>query len=161
MSNESDPHGIRPFPWKCGRCRHREMYPSVGEYITEIVQDGRSYKVTLPSLRTFRCRRCGDVVLDDAANIQITQAFRRVAGLLTPEEIQQNRDRLGLTQEELADRLSVATTTLANWEKGWQIQQRSLDKLMRLFFDLPEARQYLQPSASAGVPAVLPQQHQT
>ncbi|MGH7172184.1 MAG: type II TA system antitoxin MqsA family protein [Gemmataceae bacterium] len=142
MNNEDNPRPIRPFPWKCGRCRQREIYPRVAEYSTEIVHDGRSYKVTLSSLRTFRCRNCGDVVLDTEANKQITQAFRQQAGLLTPEEIRQHRKKLGLTQEELAERLSVAEATLSRWENGWQIQQRCLDKLLRLFFALPEARQF-------------------
>ena len=146
MSNENNPPKIRPFPWKCGRCRQREIYPIEEEYTIEIVHDGRSYTVTLPSLRRFRCRNCGEVVLDTEASKQINQAFRRQAGLLTPEEIRQHRKALGLTQKELAERLSVAEETLSRWENGWQIQQRCLDKLMRLFFDLPEARQYLRPS---------------
>ncbi len=150
MSNANNQPKSCPFPWKCGRCRQREVYPLEGEYTIEIVHDGRSYTVTLPSLRRFRCRNCGEVNLDEEANKQISQAFRRQAGLLTPEEIRQNRKKLGLTQEELAERLSVAEATLSRWEKGWQIQQRSLDKLMRLFFELPEVRQFLQPRASSG-----------
>jgi len=150
MSNENNQPKIRPFPWKCGRCRQREVYPIEEEYTTEIVHDGRSYTVTLPSLRRFRCRNCGEVDLDEAADEQILRAFRRQVGLLTPEEIRQNRKKLGLTQEELAERLSVAEATLSRWENGWQIQQRSLDKLMRLFFELPEARQFLHPLASTG-----------
>lgn len=150
MNNENDPRKIRPFPWKCGRCRQREIYPIEEAYTTEFVHDGRSYTVTVPSLRTYRCRNCGDVVLDIEADEQITRTFRRQAGLLTPEEIRQNRKKLGLTQEELAERLCVAEATLSRWENGWQIQQRSLDKLMRLFFELPEARQFLQAPSSAG-----------
>jgi|SRR5579864_1926088 len=147
MSSENNHPDIRPFPWKCARCRQREVYPTEGEYSTEIVHDGRSYIVTLPTLRTFRCRNCGEVVLDAEANKQISEAFRRQAGLLTPEEIRQNRKNLGLTQEELAELLGIAEATLSRWENGWQIQQRSLDKLMRLFFELPEARQFLRPPA--------------
>lgn len=160
MSNDNNQPEIRPFPWKCGRCRQREVYPIEEEYTTEIVHDGRSYTVTLPSLRRFRCRNCGEVDLDEEASKQISAAFRRQAGLLTPEEIRHHRKKLGLTQEELADRLSVAEATLSRWENGWQIQQRCLDKLLRLFFALPEARQFLCSSASASAPLALPQQHQ-
>jgi putative zinc finger/helix-turn-helix YgiT family protein len=160
MNNESKPLEIRPFPWKCGRCRQREVYPIEGEYTTEIVHDGRSFTVTLPSLRRFRCRNCGEVDLDDEANKKISQAFRQQAGLLTPEEIRQNRKKLGLTQEELAERLSVAEATLSRWENGWQIQQRSLDKFMRLFFEFPEARRFLCPSAPAGAHPRLSQPNQ-
>jgi transcriptional regulator with XRE-family HTH domain len=35
---------------------------------------------------------------------------------MTPDELKQRRDRLGLTQEQLADRLGVARNTLARWE---------------------------------------------
>ncbi len=160
MSNENNSHETRPFPWKCGRCRQREVYPTEGEYATEFVHDGRSYTVTVPSLRTYRCRNCGEVVLDAEANKQISAAFRRQAGLLTPEEIRQNRKKLGLTQEELAERLSVAEATLSRWENGWQIQQRCLDKLMRLFFELPQARQFLCAAAPGGERAALSQPRQ-
>lgn len=161
MSNESNPRETRPFPWKCGRCRQREVYPTEGEYTTEFVHDGCSHTVTVPSLRTFRCRNCGEVVLDVEANKQIGESFRRQAGLLTPEEIRQQRTNLGLSQEELAERLSVAEATLSRWENGWQIQQRCLDKLMRLFFELPQARQFLGlPTAASGSTA-FPQSHQS
>jgi putative zinc finger/helix-turn-helix YgiT family protein len=152
MSDEGNPPKIRPFPWKCGHCRQREVYPIEEAYTTEIVHDGRSYTVTLPSLRRFRCRKCDDTVLDTEANIQISQAFRRHAGLLTPEEIRQKRKELGLTQEELAERLSVAEATLSRWENGWQIQQRSLDKLLRLYFDLPQVRIVLGKPFESSIP---------
>jgi putative zinc finger/helix-turn-helix YgiT family protein len=151
MNNEGNSRQIRPFPWKCGKCRQREVYPTEGEYTTDMVHDGRTYTVTLPSLRTFRCRNCGEVVLDTEANKQISQAFRRQAALLTPEAIRQNRKKLGLTQGELAERLSIAEATLSRWENGWQIQQRCLDKLMRLFFELPQARNFLRPKPPAAI----------
>ena len=161
MSNEGNSRATRPFPWKCGRCRQREVYPTEGEYTTEFVHDGHSYTIIVPSLRTFRCRNCGEVVLDAEANKQISATFRGQAGLLTPEEIRQHRKNLGLTQEELAERLSVAEATLSRWENGWQIQQRSLDKLMRLFFELPQARQFLCPPTPAGENTAFPPSHQT
>ena len=140
MNKDAERLETRPFPWKCGRCRQREVYPVEEEYTTEVVHDGRSYSVTVPALRVFRCRNCGEAVLDTEANRQISLAFRRQAGLLTPEEIRQGRKALGLKQEELAGRLGVAESTLSRWETGAQIQQRSLDKLLRLFFTLPEVR---------------------
>jgi len=143
MNNAVNPDKTRPFPWKCGKCRQREVYPLEEDYTTEVVHDGRSYTVRVPALRIFRCRNCGEVVLDTEANRQISQAFRRQAGLLAPEEIRQKREALGLTQKQVAERLEVAAATLCRWETGGQIQQRSLDKLLRLFFDLPEVRSFL------------------
>src|SRR5262249_51252387 len=88
----------------------------------------------------FRCRNCGAMILDTEANRQISLAFRRQVGLLTPDEIREKREALGLKQGELAAYLSVAPATLSRWENGVQIQQRCMDKLLRLFFDLPEVR---------------------
>src|SRR5437588_681527 len=112
MSKNAEPRPIRPFPWKCGQCRQREVYPVDEEYVTEIAHDGRSYTVTIPSLRLYRCRNCRVAVLDDEADRKITEAFRQAAGLLAPEEIRQQREALGLTQKELAARLCVAEATL-------------------------------------------------
>jgi DNA-binding transcriptional regulator YiaG len=44
------------------------------------------------------------------------------------------------TQKELAVQLAVAEATLSRWETGGQIQQRAMDKLLRLFFGLPAVR---------------------
>ncbi len=122
------------------------MQPEEMDYTTEIVHDGRSYEVTVPSLRTPRCQNpeCREILLDTEANRRITQAFRRDANLLEPEEIRQRREELGLTQAALAERLEVGPATVSRLETGAQIQQRSLDKLLRLFFNLPEVRRFLE-----------------
>jgi putative zinc finger/helix-turn-helix YgiT family protein len=83
------------------------------------------------------------MVLDEEANLRISAAFREQAGLLSPEEIRQYRTALGLKQQELADLLGVAVSTLSRWETGAQIQQRSLDRFLRSFFKLPELRRSL------------------
>ncbi len=140
MTQDTPARATRPFPWKCGHCGQRAVCPTEEDYTTEVVHDGCSYKVIVPTLRVFRCRNCGEGVLDTVANRQIDSAFRRTAGLLTPEEIRSNREALGLEQKELAARLGVPEAILSRWETGGQIQQRSLDKLLRLFFDLPEVR---------------------
>ncbi len=102
--------------------------------------DGRTYSVEVPDLAAARCENCGELVLDDAANEQISLAFRQRLGLLTPQEIRGKRESLGLTQKQLASRLGIADATLSRWETGGQIQQRALDKLMRLYFSMSEVR---------------------
>lgn len=145
MSKDVESRRCRPYPWMCARCGKKEIYPAAVEYSTEIDHDGRTYAVSIPALQTHQCRNCKELVFDTEANRQITEAFRRVANLLTPEEIRQNRQRLGLTQPALAERLEVGPATLSRWETGAQVQQRSLDKLLRLYFTLPEVRRALEP----------------
>jgi transcriptional regulator with XRE-family HTH domain len=45
-----------------------------------------------------------------------------------------------MTQKEAADRMGIAEATLSRWLTGTQIQSRSLDNLMRVFFAFPEVR---------------------
>lgn len=129
---------MKPFPWKCGRCRERSVVPAVVSYTTEIEHDGRSYSVTVPDLEIPRCSKCGAMVRDDVSNRRISNALRQQIGLLTPEQIRQNREALNLTQKQLARVLAIAEATLSRWETGAQIQQRAMDRLLRLFFEFPE-----------------------
>ncbi len=134
---------MKPYPWKCGQCRERAVYRETTAYTVDLEHDGRSYTVTLPDLAVHRCRQCGAMSLDDEANRRITEALRREIGLLAPEEIRQHRERLGLTQKELAEHLEISESTLSRWETGAQVQQRCLDRLLRLFFEVPEVRKHL------------------
>src|SRR5207249_11354102 len=114
------PHvsAMKPFPWKCGYCRARAVQPAVVPYTTEAEYDGRTYTVTVPELKVPRCQNCGELVLDSAANRQITDALRQQIGLLAPEQIRQNREALDLTQRQLASHLGIAEATVSRWETG-------------------------------------------
>lgn len=129
-----------PFPWKCGQCRQRTVHPATVPYTVEAEHDGRSYTLAMPDLKTPRCQNCGELVLDSAANRQISEALRQQLGLLSPEQIRTNREALGLTQRHLAGRLGIAEATLSRWETGGQIQQRALDRLLRLYFAFDAVR---------------------
>jgi putative zinc finger/helix-turn-helix YgiT family protein len=140
----------KPFPWKCGHCREKAVHRSTIEYSTKIEYEGRTYTVTLPDLEVPRCQNCGRLILDSPANRRIDDAFRQQLGLLQPEEIRRNRQALNLTQRELAAHLGIAEATLSRWETGGQIQQRSLDRLLRLYFGLPAVRAALATEGGLG-----------
>jgi len=135
----------KPYPWTCGVCRKKDVWPTDEPYDTEFEHDGRVYRIHFDALEVHRCRSCGNLMLDDAATRAITVKFREQANLLMPEEIRRNRVRLGLTQLELAERLEVGPATISRWETGAQIQQRAMDKLLRLYFGIPEVRRTLEP----------------
>jgi putative zinc finger/helix-turn-helix YgiT family protein len=135
---------MKPFPWKCGECRERAVHPAtLDAYTAELAHDGRTYRVTVSQLSVARCERCGAIILDDAANRRLSEALRSVVGLLQPQEVRAAREGLGLTQKELANYLQVAEATLSRWETGAQIQQRSMDRLLRGFFCVPGFRRFL------------------
>lgn len=114
------------------RCSQRTMQLATVSYSVQVVYDGRKYTVHLPDLTVPQCSNCQAISIDEAAGDQIDLAFRREAGLLTSDQIRENRERLDLTQEELAARLGIAMATLSRWETGSQVQQRAFDRFLRI-----------------------------
>ena len=135
---------------KCPFCRTSDALRAVTERFTEDLEhDGRAYQVTVPDLSVQRCDHCGQHVIPNAADDRISAALRAAAGLLMPVEIRTRRTDLGLSQKQLADILKVAEATVCRWETGGQIQQRGFDTLLRGYFAVPQARDFLVGARSA------------
>jgi putative zinc finger/helix-turn-helix YgiT family protein len=135
---------IRTFPKSCGKCGQKKMRLATMEYATTIEHDGRAYRVEIPALTVPQCAGCQAISIDDEADQQISAAFRREARLLTPEEIRQGRERLGLTQKQFANLLGVGEATVSRWETGAQVQQRALDRFLRVCLASPAVVELLQ-----------------
>ena len=129
----------KPFPWRCLECGKKEVWPAVVSHTSEIRHDGRLYTVKVPKLRVPRCKACGELIFENDADEQIASALREQLGLLSPEEIRGNRDKLGLSQRELAEHLGVAVETISRWENGVLIPSRAMDRYLRLYFTVPAA----------------------
>jgi putative zinc finger/helix-turn-helix YgiT family protein len=130
---------------KCMVCRERAVAPTtLPSYTSEMEHDGRKYTVTVADFHVLQCQRCGDLILDDAANKRLSDALRAEVGLLAPSEIRKKREALNLTQKQLAQLLRIAESTLSRWETGAQIQQKAMDAFLRVFFQSAEARSILQ-----------------
>jgi putative zinc finger/helix-turn-helix YgiT family protein len=112
-------------------------------YATDVKHDGQSYHIELPALRIPKCRACGTLVFSNSVDDQISQALRAQVRLLTPEQIRDGREALGLKGKELAERLGVAAETISRWENGGLIQSRAMDNFLRVYFAVPEARTVL------------------
>jgi len=135
--------GRKPYPWTCSNCRKQTVFQGVTDYKRDLEYDGRIYHIKILKLKTPRCKECGTALLDTPANEKITAALMRQAKLLRPEKIRIYRERLGLSQKELASAVGIAEETVARLERGMQIQQRPVDNMLRLFFGLPAARDLL------------------
>src|SRR5260370_42679374 len=108
------------------------MHLATVPYAMTIEHDGRSYRVEIPALTVPQCGNCQALSIDDEADQQISAAFPRAARLLTPEEIRQGREKLALTQKQFANLLGVGEATVSRWETGAQIQQRAMDRFLRV-----------------------------
>jgi transcriptional regulator with XRE-family HTH domain len=50
---------------------------------------------------------------------------------LIPDEIKAIRERAGLSQKEMGERLGVGEKTYIRWENGHSIQNKSIDNMIR------------------------------
>ena len=140
---------MKPFPWKCGECRQKAVHPvKLPEYSVPMEHDGRTYQVSVKDFDVLKCRECGAIEITDESGERLSEAYRQAVGLLSSAEIRARRIGLGLSQKQLAEALKISESTLSRWETGAQIQQRSLDLLLRLVFDLPEVRDHLKVPAT-------------
>ncbi len=89
----------------------------------------KGVKIKLP-VEYYKCQECGAEVgtVNQTAKIQkaISNAYRKAIGLLTSEEIRENRKQLGLTQKELAKRMNVGVASIKRWEGGL-IQSKAMN----------------------------------
>jgi len=138
----------RPFPWRCPACMMDEVVPSCVPYQIDIKHDGVLHAVSLPNLKVPRCRSCGELLFDDAADEQINVALRELLQLLSPEQIRAGRVQLVFDQQQLANDLGTRLETIARCEDGSHIQSKTLDNLLRVYFAVPGARAVLQGAAS-------------
>jgi len=141
--SESTQKQGKPFPWRCLECGKKEVRPAVVSHTSEIRHDGRLYTVKVPKLRVPRCKACDELIFENEADEQIALALREQLGLLSPDEIRGNRDKLGLSQRELAEHLGVAVEIISRWENGVLIPSRAMDRYLRLYFTVPAARSAL------------------
>jgi DNA-binding transcriptional regulator YiaG len=130
----------KPFPRFCDICRKNSVWPVTTAYRTEVQYEGRRYNVDPPHLIVPRCEQCGSLYFDNAAEEQVNNALRDQLHLLMPEQIRANRMALGLTGDDLSNRLGVTPEELNDWEDGLVFQSRAVDNLLRAFFALPTVR---------------------
>jgi DNA-binding transcriptional regulator YiaG len=133
----------RSFSTKCPKCHQRAVALASVSYTTPFHHDGRDYTVTIPDLVVPKCGNCGTIGLDEQANRWITEACYKAAGLLLPDEIRSQREASELTRSELAEELGVEESALDQWENGWMIQPRTIDRFLRLFFKMRRIRRTL------------------
>jgi putative zinc finger/helix-turn-helix YgiT family protein len=110
------------------------------DFTTDVKHDGVVHRIHLPGLEVPRCQTCGETIITNAVDEQINDALRRHLRLLTPSQMRQGVKALGLSQQELAERLGVAKETISRWVNGALIQSRAMDNLLRIYFALPEVR---------------------
>jgi putative zinc finger/helix-turn-helix YgiT family protein len=130
----------RPFPWQCRQCRQETVVPTRVDYPAKVNYDGRLVSFVAKGIEVPICQRCGDKRFTLEVDDQINAALCAHLGLLTPEQIRAEIERLGLSQKQVAERLGIAEATLSRWVSKQVIQSRAMDNYLRVYFQFPEVR---------------------
>ena len=85
-----------------------------------------------------RCGICDFDYLDEEAERLKHKSICRHLGVLSPDEIRQIRNDLGMTQSELAEVTGIGEASLNRWENGLNIQTYAYDRYLRLLATRPE-----------------------
>ncbi len=76
-----------------------------------------------------------DYVLDGDALLEIDRVKARHMGLMQPEEIKALRERLDMTQKQIAELLQIGAKSWSRWETGRERPSRSMNILIRSLND--------------------------
>lgn len=150
----ADPKKRIPKCHGCGKPFERRIAPP---YLERMKYDGGRHEVLVEGMPRWQCDACSITVTDDDSDTVVQDCLRRHIGLLRADEIREARMTLGLTQSQLAELIGCAAESLSRWENGAILQSRTNDRLLRVFFHLPVARDLLRlvgPDAMVGRVAV-------
>jgi len=86
----------------------------------------------------LECENCGQQMIPAALNRKLEELSMTRQGLLVPAQIKAIREKLGLSQTAMAERLGVGEKTYTRWESGRSMQNKSSDNLIRLMDRSPE-----------------------
>lgn len=132
----------------CIACGERQVRCANVEFSFDFPHDGKTHHISAMEVPAFRCEACGETTYGPEAQPVMRAAVRRQLGLLSPEEVRANRKALLLRQPELAELLGCSTAWLSRLEKDRLVHSRAYDRMLRVFFELPQVRDALTAIAS-------------
>jgi len=118
------------------RCANCGFQPLRKETVTDRFEYGpegeKPISIVAENVPVEACPNCGETYFGPAAAKVQHAAVCRALGLLTPEEIQALRERLGPTQADFARLTGIGEATISRWERGRMLPNRAMDFYLRL-----------------------------
>jgi len=126
------------MPRECPICGEVGMEEHHGEFRFDFPPNIPGGEFLIPDVTWEECSTCGEAILSPEIEDAIDREHYRRKGLLTPDDIKAIRERTGLSQKEMAERLGVGEKTYTRWENGYSMHNKSNDNMIRLFDRSPE-----------------------
>lgn len=122
---------------KCDECGSSDFEVHIEP--DEFQRNGQSF---IADMEYSVCQQCGDEVIFTEQikrnDCVLRDAWRKIDGLLTAQEIVALRNKLGLTQQEAAKVFGGGINAFSKYERSEVIQSIAMDKLMRLALEMPD-----------------------
>lgn len=116
----------------CPVCGEAELQAQVRTEQFDYESDGQKVQVVAEKVPVLICPACDETFSGPEAGRIRDEAICRALGLLTPTEIRSLRDRLGLSQMDFARFTGIGEASISRWERGQLIQNRAMDRYLRL-----------------------------
>ena len=118
---------MKPIHERCERIESEEPIYLPGA-------DG-STRTILVKVPAWRDPKDGEIYLDADSIALLDKARARHLRVLAPQELAALRERLGLTQQQIAGLFQIGEKTWSRWETGREIPSRSLNLLLTALYE--------------------------
>ncbi|MGA2171516.1 MAG: type II TA system antitoxin MqsA family protein [Sedimentisphaerales bacterium] len=118
---------------KCPICGEMALETRVGKYTFVPPPNIPGGPIVIENAQWEECASCKERILSLELEKSLENERYHRLGLLTPKEILSIRERAGLKQKEIAEKIGVGEKTYARWESGHSLHNTSSDNLIRLF----------------------------
>jgi putative zinc finger/helix-turn-helix YgiT family protein len=122
----------------CPNCGGKTIERKRGTYRFEPPANVPGGTIVVQDAEWEECENCGQQLLSPELTRRLQALSIQRQGLLAPAKIKAIREKLGLTQTAMSEKLGVGEKTYTRWESGRSIQNKSMDNLMRLMDRVPD-----------------------
>ena len=138
MTQPEAPHGT-----SCPVCGKGHLVPLTQTEEFEFDLGEEKIMVRAEAVPVQKCDQCGEVLSGPAAAQVRHAALCRAAGFLTSTEYQTIREKLGWSQQFLADLTGFGVATISRLERGRLLPNRSYHTVLLALRDCPPFQEYL------------------
>ena len=129
---------------QCPECGKGQLHARLVDETFEFDLGEEKIEVHATNVPVEQCDQCGIQLSGPEAAKVHHEAVCRAAGFFTPQEIRAIRQRLNLSQENLARLMGLEVATISLMERGRLLPNRSSDNLLYLLEKSKDAREILE-----------------